>query len=85
VITPPAATITAVAPAAVLSDELQGKLLAIIGADNLGHALAWAVNVKWLQPDQPLELLPEKHAKAILAKPDAFNAALAKFIATPPK
>jgi len=77
--TPPPAPAPATA-APVLSDELQTKLVEIIGAENLPHAQAWAVSVGWLAAGESIESLPEKHAKAIIAKPDRFQAALKALI-----
>jgi len=86
--TPSPAPTTTPAPApspapasATLSHEIQGQLVAMLGADNLPNAQAWLVSVAWLKAGQSLEELPEKHARAMLAKPDAVKAKLAEFIA----
>jgi len=84
VVTPapaPAATPTPAAPPAApteLDPLIQGKLVDIIG-DKLALATLWARSVNWLTAEQTLEDLPEKHAKAIIAKPDRFKTALAAF------
>lgn len=84
---PAPAPTTAPAPAqaraaAVLSDELQGQLVALIGESNLPHAQRWLTEkAKWLAPGQSIEELPEKWARQILAKPEAFKAKLNEFIA----
>lgn len=66
----------------MLSNELQTQLVAIIGEPNLPHAARWlAEKAKWLQPGQSIEELPEKWARQILAKPDAFKSKLTEFIA----
>lgn len=78
--TPAPSTVAPQAPAPVLSGELQEKLVAIIGPENIPQAQAWAVSVGWLGAGDSIEALPEKHAKAIIAKPDRFQAALKAFI-----
>jgi hypothetical protein len=82
--TPAPATTPAPAPApaaATLSHEVQGQLVAMLGEANLPHAQAWLISVGWLKAGQSMEELPEKHARAMLAKPDAVKAKLAEFIA----
>lgn len=63
-----------------LPTEIKEQLVALIGGDRLHHATAWARSVGWLPADAPLDLLPEKHARAILKRPEKFVAALEKFI-----
>lgn len=68
------------APAPGLPAEIVTKLADIIG-NQMEAATLWARSVGWLTPEQTLEDLPEKHAKAIIAKADGFKAKLAEFIA----
>lgn len=77
----PAATPAPATASATLSHELQGQLVAMLGEANLPHAQAWLISVGWLKAGQSLEELPEKHARAMLAKPDAVKAKLSEFIA----
>jgi hypothetical protein len=72
---------TAQAGAVPLSTELQDKLVEIIGGEKMASAQAWAKSVGWLPEDGTIEELPEKHARAIIAKPDRFKVALEAFIA----
>jgi len=61
-----------------LTDDLQAKLLDIVG-EKAALATLWARSVGWLPADGTIEQLSEKNAKAILAKPDAFKGKLAEF------
>lgn len=82
----PAPAATAPAPAsapagAELPAELQTQLLTVIGADKLAAAQEWAVSVGWLAAGASIDALPEKHAKAIIARPERFKASLETYIA----
>lgn len=77
--TPPAAPVAATSPAPSLSDELQAKLVEIIGVDNIPTAQAWAESVGWLAKGAGLDQLAEKNAASIIAKPDRFRAKLETF------
>lgn len=79
--TAPLAPTAPTAAPAQLPADVQAQLVDIIGADNLPTATAWAVSVGWLPPTGDLSELPEKHARAIIAKPDRFKTALATFAA----
>lgn len=69
------------ASAAVLSHDLQEQLVALIRPERLPHAQAWLASVSWLAPGQSIEELPEKYARQIIAKADAFSGKLDAFIA----
>jgi len=65
-----------------LSDDLQTQLLEVIGAENMHHAHAWALHVKWLQPGQDMTQIEPKNARAIIQKgAEWFRAKLAEFVA----
>lgn len=77
--TPAPAPVAAAGPG--LTEEVEGKLVAIIGAEKVPQATAWAVSVGWLKPGQTLSDLPPKHAGAIIALPARFVTKLDEWIA----
>lgn len=79
--TPVATPATQPATAGTLPHDLQEQLVAIIRPERLPHAQAWLVSVNWLTAGQSIEELPEKYARQIIAKADAFNGKLDAFIA----
>lgn len=78
---PVAAPATQPATAGTLSHDLQEQLVAIIRPERLPHAQAWLISVNWLVAGQSIEELPEKYARQIIAKADAFSGKLDAFIA----